>query len=107
MGSGSGSGSASPVRNFTLTVGERINALVAGPPAWSLRLRQIEDLEAELSQEARKPTAHFERKLALLNSLIDKHNRYYPIEANLPYHRPFEKRPFHTRASLRRLASPR
>jgi hypothetical protein len=79
------SGSGSPTRNFTLTTAERINALVAGPPAWSLRKRQIEDLEAALAKEARSPTAHFEKRLALLNELIDKHNRWYPIEANLPF----------------------
>jgi hypothetical protein len=77
--------SGAPPRNFTLTTEERIRALVAGPPAWSLRKRRIEDLEAELALETRAPTAHFERKLAQLNVLIEKHNRYYPIEANLPF----------------------
>jgi len=34
---------------------------------------------------AEKVTVAIEKKLVLLNELIDKHNRYYPIEANLPF----------------------
>ncbi len=107
--------SGAPPRNFTLTTEERIRALVAGPPAWSLRKRRIEDLEQELAREARAPTAHFERKLALLNELIDKHNRFYPIEANLPFDlktgrlleggKPWTRLPLHTRETLLAVSS--
>ena len=93
--------SGAPPRNFTLTTEERIRAIVAGPPAWSLRKRRIEDLEEELGEEVHEPTIHFDRKLALLNDLIDKHNRYYPIEANLPYTKPFTPLAPHTIESLR------
>jgi hypothetical protein len=79
---------ASPARNFTLTTSERISALVAGPPAWSLRLRRIEDMHVEivgaLAEDDAKTVA-IERKITLLNELVEKHNRYYPIEANLPF----------------------
>jgi hypothetical protein len=37
-------------RNFTLNVEQRIAAIVNGPPAWSVRLRRIEDLESKLAQ---------------------------------------------------------
>lgn len=104
--------SGAPPRNFTLTTEERIRALVAGPPAWSLRKRRIEDLEQELSLEALEPTIHFEKKLALLNELIEKHNRFYPIEANLPFDlngrllergKPWQRLSLHTVESLARI----
>jgi hypothetical protein len=87
--------SAAPARNFTLTTAERVRAAVAGPPAWSLRLRRIERLEeeivtdlVELAARAGAPVAALppalEAKLSSLNGLVAKHNEYYPIEANLP-----------------------
>ena len=74
-----------------------------GPPAWALRLKQIHDrreaLQATLRsawpEHARRFRGHpaefadrwrtFVRKLdlATLNTLIAKHNEYYPIEARL------------------------
>jgi len=102
--------SGAPPRNFTLTTEERIRAIVAGPPAYALRKRRIEDLEQELAKEVHEPSPHFDRKLALLNELIDKHNRYYPIEANLPFGldgrlmesgKPWRRLAFHTIESLR------
>jgi hypothetical protein len=92
-------GSASPPRNFTLTVAERVAALVAGPPGYSLRLRRIENLERAIVEglvehEAKKGSfvdpatgelpAPLGRKLAEMNRLIESHNKYYPIEKQLP-----------------------
>ena len=89
-----------PARNFSLTLEERVRAVAAGPPAFIRRLRSIEDLEegivrvlAERLEEARAAgddaPAHARaeaplRALERLNELISRHNRWYPIEANLP-----------------------
>jgi len=54
------------------------------------RRRAIEDLQAGLSRKLAEfggdsvVLAEVVADLARLNDLIDKHNRYYPIEANLP-----------------------
>lgn len=109
-------------RNFTLNVEQRIAAIVNGPPAWSVRLRRIEDLESKLAQaledvgEGELPPLAVERALARLNALIADHNRYYPVEANLAMDVtsgrmmvrgvPWEPRPKATLESLR-AASPR
>ncbi len=85
---------ASPARNFTLTTAERVAAM-AGPPAWSLRLRRIEDLETQLvdalvelgratGAAPRALPPELEAAVARLNRLVRAHNAYYPIEANLP-----------------------
>lgn len=79
---------ASPPRNFTLTGAERASALIAGPPAWAIRKRNIEDIFEELVRALREDktrTTKIDAKIALLNTLITKHNQYYPIEANLPF----------------------
>jgi hypothetical protein len=75
-----------------------------GPPAWAVRLKQLHDgrvqlrvtLEQEWAAHARrlrgrpgdfaKAWRTFVQKLDLttLNTLIKKHNDYYPIEARLP-----------------------
>jgi hypothetical protein len=82
----------SPPRVFTLSVEERLRAYAQGVPSHIRRRRRIEDLEARLigtlaaaaapaeAAASREVTAD----LALLNDLIARHNRYYPIEANLP-----------------------
>lgn len=83
---------ASPPRNFTLTVEERLRAYAQGPPGYMRRRRRIEDLEARLIQKLMGPhpfvevatSAEFVAEIDLLNDLIAQHNRYYPIEANLP-----------------------
>lgn len=94
-GSGPASGPQHYPMNFTLTTAERVRALAAGPPAWSVRLRRIEQLEEEivtalvaiafragaLPVELPPALAH---KLVTLNGLVASHNAYYPIEANLP-----------------------
>jgi hypothetical protein len=95
--------SADPIRNFTLTTDERIRALTIGVPAWAARKRKIEDDEVRYTRElvelhdklVRKHRTPTEIELALvsaatafdldkLNRLVAQHNRYYPIEANLP-----------------------
>jgi hypothetical protein len=86
---------AAPPRNFTLSVEERLRAYALGVPGYIRRRRRIEDLEARLIEKllatelpgppAVQPTsAEIAADLALLNDLIDRHNRFYPIEANLP-----------------------
>jgi hypothetical protein len=83
---------AAPPRNFTLSVDERLRAYAQGVPGHIRRRRRIEDLEARLVDKiatAEAPaeatsTPAFAADLALLNDLIGRHNRYYPIEANLP-----------------------
>jgi hypothetical protein len=86
---------AAPQRNFDLPLDERIRSLMAGPPAFSRRLRVIEDLEETIVlsfvQEAAgeavegmdppRLRAGAHRKLV---ALVTHHNHYYPIEANLP-----------------------
>jgi hypothetical protein len=91
-----------PARNFSLGTEERVRAITAGPPAHLRRLRAIEDLEetivrflAECFDQARAASEDAEayararapkRALERLADLIDRHNRFYPIEANLPMH---------------------
>jgi hypothetical protein len=82
-------------RNFTVDPAERVRALAAGPPAYVLRRRRIEDLEAAVVRsirvhEAKEPVNPREPPLAIAKSLshlyrlIDAHNRFYPVEASLP-----------------------
>lgn len=94
---------ANPPRNFTLTLEQRIRALSIGVPAWAARKRKIEDDEDRLVDElvslhdalAARGCSETEIEVALaekasafdlerLNALVRDHNRYYPIEANLP-----------------------
>jgi len=98
--------SADPIRNFSLGVDERIRALTIGVPAWAARKRKIEDDEAryvaellELHDELMAKKRRSEEiedallaaasalDLSKLNELVRTHNRYYPIEANLPMDR--------------------
>lgn len=95
--------SADPARNFTLTVDERIRALTIGVPAWAARKRKMEDDEVRFVGElvalhdkltaknrSRKhvddavAVAASEINLTKVNELVRAHNRFYPIEANLP-----------------------
>jgi hypothetical protein len=80
---------AAPQRNFTLSVEQRIAALMSGPPPYAVRLRKIEDLEAELvrtlaERDAQTIPIAVARGIEELNRLIADHNRYYPVECNLP-----------------------
>ena len=80
-----------PPRNFTLSLDERLRAYAQGVPGYMRRRRRIEDLEAKLIEKLAAASAPAEAAaapevvadLALLNDLIDRHNRYYPIEAQL------------------------
>jgi hypothetical protein len=95
--------SANPIRNFTLSVADRIRAITIGVPAYAARKRKIEDEEARfvgqlvelhdaLTAKERSSdeievaivAAAHALNLAKLNDLVSKHNRYYPMEANLP-----------------------
>ncbi len=77
---------------FRTTVDEQVRAYTQGVPSYIRRRRRIEDLEARLvellwsSDEPNETasSAAFGDELAVLNDLISRHNRYYPIEANLP-----------------------
>ena len=83
---------AAPPRNFTLSLEERLRAYAQGVPSYIRRRRRIEDLEARLTRKlaaAESPVAALAEaeivdELTQLNDLIARHNRYYPIEANLP-----------------------
>ena len=83
---------AAPPRNFTLSLEERLRAYAQGVPSHLRRRRRIEDLEGRLIRKlaaAASPVealaeAEIVDDLAQLNDLIARHNRYYPIEANLP-----------------------
>lgn len=86
-----------PARNFTITTAERVRAL-SGPPAYIVRRRTIEDLEAALvdmiadllatGDDAAIAAGLKKRaitvRLARANTLVAAHNKYYPCEANLP-----------------------
>jgi len=84
-----------PPRNFRLAFEERLRAIVSGVPAYIRRRRLIEDLvEAKVqalrnlktggvsAEDLRKRAESFD--LRRINDLIERHNHYYPIEANLP-----------------------
>lgn len=95
--------SADPIRNFTLTVDQRIRALTIGAPAYAIRKRKIEDTEeqwvttlvalrekmhaqgahpADIENALREKASKFDYQR--LNELVALHNRWYPVEANLP-----------------------
>lgn len=96
-------------RNFSLGTAESIRALTIGVPSYAARKRRIEDMLEDLVERLHdaltkagergaagsSPTERPwppEGALALaaaldlskVNALVDAHNRYYPIEANLP-----------------------
>jgi hypothetical protein len=95
VSTGSGSrpaNTAAPARNFTITSEARIAALISGPPPFAVRLRRIEELEEEVTAALRAceragtssiPLA-VARRIEEANALIHDHNRYYPVERNLP-----------------------
>ena len=91
------------LRNFSHSA-DRYAISLAGPPAYSRRLREIEDETADHEQALRAaweqlaqrhaddPRALVRRWRALagrwnfhaVNELIERHNAYYPAEARLP-----------------------
>jgi hypothetical protein len=95
--------SLDPPRNFTLTTDQRVRALTVGVPVYAERKRRIEDLEAAMlkklvamydalvakgaSAAAAREEMHDKARatdFTRVNALIAKHNRWYPVEANLP-----------------------
>lgn len=83
---------SSPVRNFTIRLEDRVRSY-GEPPAYSRRLRGIEDtVERTLDDllaaldvsmaAAQRVLARVD--LAKLNRAIAEHNRNFPMEANLP-----------------------
>ncbi len=88
--------------NFKISLDARVRA-AAGVPAYIRRKRRIEELEEALKQaldeiyqeafaeaDGDEQTARAvlqdnakRMDLGLLNDLIERHNKYYPIEANL------------------------
>ncbi len=78
-----------------------MRAIVTGPPAYMRRLRAIEDLEqaivdtlarsgrraaqSGLDREEQMRACPPARLLEQLTILVMQHNRFYPIEANLPF----------------------
>ncbi|MDB4934797.1 MAG: hypothetical protein JWP87_1769 [Labilithrix sp.] len=99
--------SADPPRNFTLSVNDRIRAIAIGAPAYATRKKHLEDLEerhvrmlvtlhdALVAKHGQRPDreelvtrALHDRAATIdvkrMNQLVEAHNRYYPIEANLP-----------------------
>jgi hypothetical protein len=93
---------AAPARNFTISTEDRVRAIAGGPPAYMRRKRAIEDLERiivrALVERCTEAVAHGidapayarsnapTREFARLAELVARHNRWYPIEANLPMH---------------------
>ena len=95
--------SSEPPRNFTLDVNDRVRALTIGAPAFATRKKRIEDmgdahvdklvdLHGTLTEKGHAADAIHKRlvetanaiDLKRMNELVAIHNRYYPIEANLP-----------------------
>ena len=90
-------------RNFRIPTGESIRAMGIGVPSYAARKRRIEDMledftdfldehEQKLTKGGMDPAERDEAlrraaeklDLATVNRLVEAHNRYYPIEANLP-----------------------
>ena len=83
---------AAPARNFSISLADRVRAM-GGPPAWMVRKKTIEDIEADfldrleealLVSDAQVQKVLGTMRIDKLNELIATHNRYYPAEANLP-----------------------
>jgi hypothetical protein len=93
------------VPSSLISTADRVKALaVGGAPAWSRRLKRIYDLKAAATSQlreqwqaqasaARGDRARFasgwrrhaeQLDFSQVNELISRHNRYFPIEANLP-----------------------
>jgi hypothetical protein len=93
---------AAPARNFTVSFEQRLRAATGGPPAYLRRKRSIEDLRESIVRGLAEHCAHATsngadaalyartkapaREIERLCELVARHNRWYPIEANLPVH---------------------
>jgi hypothetical protein len=82
---------ATPARNFSLSLEERVGAILSGPPRYALRLRRLEELQTKIIGALRDegidrgdsiPIA-LAKSIEDLNRLIAEHNEYYPIERGL------------------------
>ena len=71
--------------NFTLTTAERLRGM-DGLPRHLVRKREIQDLGEKLLVQLANDALDG-ALLQRLNALIEAHNRFYPIEANLPIDR--------------------
>ncbi len=91
-------------RNFSVSADKEIQSYISRAPEFAIRARRIEDaierLYSNLENQYNKLNAEygidsivFKEKwtdiidnveLDEINELIDKHNKYYPIEAGLP-----------------------
>jgi len=91
-----------PEVNFTIPLEKKVQAL-SGPPYYAMRARQIEQLTDQLMEDLAvqyrdmiKKFVHRPEVFAVkwresidsleldtINDLIERHNEYYPIEANL------------------------
>ncbi len=89
---------------FTVSADQVANAIITGPRRYMIRLRRIElgverllaaarTAWLDLAEEHRGSPARFARAwqawvrsvdVANLNALIEVHNEWYPVEANLP-----------------------
>ena len=80
-------------RNFTIDAGSHIASL-GGPLPYMVRLREIASLTAEHERALAERYATTDRarwrgvaerwSFHEVNDLIDRHNRWYPLEARLP-----------------------
>lgn len=102
---GDGKSLSEHIPSSLISLDDRVRALaVGGAPAWSRRLKRIHELTdathehlsltwktvaAKSRGNARRFVTEWHRVVSGLdfsqiNELIDHHNRYFPIEANLP-----------------------
>jgi hypothetical protein len=91
---------AAPARNFTVSFEQQLRAAAGGLPAYIRRKRAIEDLRETIVRGLAEPCASARssganavlyartkapaREVERLRELVARHNRWYPIEANLP-----------------------
>ena len=91
-----------PEFNFTIPLEKKVQAL-SGPPYYAVRARRIEQLTDQLMEEltvnyskmmkqfSNSPEVFAQKwkesvesvELDTINDLIERHNNYYPVEANL------------------------
>ncbi|MCC7368465.1 MAG: hypothetical protein IT306_08585 [Chloroflexi bacterium] len=102
---GDGTNLSEHIPSSLISLDDRVRALaVGGAPAWSRRLKRIHELTDAADEQlalswrtaarkargnARRFAAEWQRVVdgidfSQINELIDHHNRYFPIEANLP-----------------------
>jgi hypothetical protein len=83
-----GAETAAPARNFTVSFEQRLRAATGGPPAYLRRKRAIEDLRESIVRGLAEHCASttYSGEIERLCELVARHNRWYPIEANLPVH---------------------